>query len=160
MIPWEASFKHLAAEVLFSQNTLTLEWVSGAPMPDTLASGIVKAIGCEETSPKFAAGEDGLTSDVPSSHVIFGSMRFPAPPEARQLAAALQERGISLKIIDMEAGGDIDKEVFSWIRYADTFMAFGCDRYGEDTGNSACTYHELKYAQGMKKRILLLKLIP
>jgi len=163
MIPWEGSFKHLAAEVLFAQNMLTLEWQPGVAMPASIVSGIVNAISCEETAPEFIGGQlcrSPSSMDVPSSHVIFGSMRFPAPPEARQLAVALQERGIQLKIIDMEAGGDIDKEVFSWIRFAETFMVFGCERYGEDTGNSACTYHELKYACGMKKRIVLLKMIP
>jgi hypothetical protein len=33
-------------------------------------------------------------------------------------------------------------------------------RYGEDTGNSACTYYEYKHAVDRKKRIILVRMIP
>ena len=73
---------------------------------------------------------------------------------------ALAERGVSLEIIDMMGGGDIDREVFSGIEQCSTFIVFGSARYGEDTGNSACTYYEYKHAFAKKKRIILLRMIP
>jgi len=99
-------------------------------------------------------------TDVPGKAVIFGSMRFPVPPEARALAEALQAKGVVLKIVDMMAGGDIDREVFRWVRHADNFLVFGCKRYGEDSGNSASSYHELKFAQAKRKNVMLLRMIP
>ena len=60
---------------------------------------------------------------------IFGSMRFPVPPEARALAAALQAHGIHLKIVDLRPGADISTEVFAWIEFAHTFLVFGTANY-------------------------------
>eukprot|EP01043_Picozoa_sp_COSAG02_P001879 COSAG02_NODE_41_length_47431_cov_32.449204_22_plen_551_part_00 len=100
------------------------------------------------------------TSDVSPSLCIFGSMRFPVPPEARRLFAALQPAGAYLKIVNMTAGQDIDKEVYRWIEHCETFFVFGTKDYGEDTGNSACTYNEVKFAQAKRKRIILLRMIP
>ena len=96
----------------------------------------------------------------PRKAVIFASMRFPPPPEALVLAKALEAKGVLLKIVDVMAGGDIDHEVFQWIEYADSFLVFGCKRYGEDTGNAASSFHELKFAQGLNKRVILLRSIP
>lgn len=96
----------------------------------------------------------------PPEKLFFGSMRFPPPPEAVELQKALADVGITLKIVDMKAGGDIDKEVFSWLSHADYFVVFGTKRYGEDTGNPACTYHELKYAQCKRKTLVLIRMIP
>ena len=100
------------------------------------------------------------TADFLPALCIFGSMRFPVPPEARMLFAALQAAGLYLKIVDMRAGQDIDKEVYGWIEHCCAFLAFGTKNYGEDTGNSACTYKEVKYAQAKKKNIILLRMIP
>eukprot|EP01043_Picozoa_sp_COSAG02_P000852 COSAG02_NODE_17_length_55377_cov_106.402258_32_plen_634_part_00 len=100
------------------------------------------------------------TSDFSPSLCIFGSMRFPVPPEARMLFAALQAVGVYLKIVDMAAGQDIDKEVYQWIEHCETFFVFGTKNYGEDTGNSACTYNEVKFAQAKRKTIILLRMIP
>ena len=103
---------------------------------------------------------DGLTiKDFLAAFSIFGSMRFPVPAEARALFQALKDAGVHLKIVDMKAGQDIDKEVYEWIEHCDTFLVFGTKTYGEDTGNSACTYNELKFAQAKKKRIILLRMI-
>ena len=44
-------------------------------------------------------------------HVIFGSMRFPAPPEALILQAALAQENVDLRILDLKGGADITKEV-------------------------------------------------
>ena len=78
----------------------------------------------------------------------------------RLLFVALQAAGVYLKIVDMRAGQDIDKEVYEWIEFCDTFLVFGSARYGEDTGNSACTYNEVKFAQAKRKNIILLRMIP
>ena len=37
--------------------------------------------------------------------------RFPAPPQAMQLEIELKKLGIRLKIVNIDAGGDIDQEV-------------------------------------------------
>ena len=100
------------------------------------------------------------TADFSAALCIFGSMRFPVPVEARMLFAALQAAGVYLKIVDMRAGQDIDKEVYEWIEHCHAFLAFGTKNYGEDTGNSACTYNEVKFAQAKKKSIILLRMIP
>ena len=39
-------------------------------------------------------------------------------------------------------------------------LVFGCKRYGQNTGNPACTYNELKFAQCIGKKIILLRLLP
>jgi len=49
-----------------------------------------------------ADGSGGVKSDP--AKTIFGSMRFPVPPEALQLQAALQQQGVTLTIIAMKAG--------------------------------------------------------
>ena len=59
----------------------------------------------------------------------------------------------------MKGGGDIDKAVQEGILYADTFLVFGSAKYGEQTGNSACTYYESKFAQTQKKRIVLIRML-
>ena len=43
------------------------------------------------------------------------------------------------------------------IEHCDTFIIFGSRAYGEDTGNSACTYYESKFALDRKKRIILIR---
>ena len=39
-------------------------------------------------------------------------------------------------------------------------LVFGCKRYGQNTGNPACTYNELKFAQCTGKKVILLRMIP
>ena len=73
-----------------------------------------------------------ISSDLSSDRLLFGSMRlilntnvtffvfplgdfalvcrFPAPQQAEQLEIELKKLGIRLKIIDVNAGGDIDHE--------------------------------------------------
>ena len=81
-------------------------------------------------------------------------------PMAKQLQRALSAHGIKLHIIDMMAGGNINKAVFSAIESSDTFIVFGSAQYGEDTGNQACTYYEYEHAFSLKKRIILIRMIP
>eukprot|EP01052_Picozoa_sp_SAG31_P009221 SAG31_NODE_480_length_15108_cov_56.073423_10_plen_673_part_00 len=96
----------------------------------------------------------------PKARTIFGSMRFPVPPEARQLQKSLAREGITLHIVEARAGDDISDEVFEWIEHADSFLVFGTHHYGEDTGNPASSCAEAKYAQYQGKRIILLRMIP
>ncbi len=94
---------------------------------------------------------------------IFASMRFKGGgilPEAKLLQAALAKHNVPMRIIDMAAGVDIDTNVFSGIEACDTFLVFGTAGYGEDTGNQSSTFYESKYAHGMKKRIVLIRMIP
>ena len=112
-------------------------------------------------------GNSLLPSDVTTAGPyagMFGSLRFGAEhgvvPMAQELQAALAARSAPLKIIDMAAGGDIDSEVFRWIEKMDAFIVFGSAKYGEDTGNQACTYYEYKHAFALKKRIILIRMIP
>eukprot|EP01047_Picozoa_sp_COSAG01_P087317 COSAG01_NODE_20040_length_974_cov_1.698286_2_plen_245_part_01 len=94
-------------------------------------------------------------------HLIFGSMRFPVPAEARQLQAVLATQyGVTLFILDVESGQDISDQVFEKIEQADTFLVFGTRHYGENTGNPASTYREAKFAQSAGKRILLIQMMP
>ena len=49
-----------------------------------------------------------------------------------------------------------DEEVYQWIEHCNTFFVFGTHHYGEDTGNSACTYKEVKVrALALLYRIVL-----
>ena len=81
-------------------------------------------------------------------------MRFnsagPAP-QARELKAALAERGVLLHIIDVSAGENIEDKVFMTMEACDALLVFGSRDYGEDTGNPASTYHEI----GCTRRVLL-----
>ena len=92
----------------------------------------------------------------------FASLRFDGvvPLEAAQLAAGMAQRGASLEIINMVGGGDIDAAVIDGIEHCDTFIVFGSQKYGEDTGNNACTYYESKFAKDRNKRIILIRMIP
>ena len=80
-------------------------------------------------------------------HRCFASMRFneagPAP-QARELKAALAERGVLLHIIDVSAGENIEDKVFMTMEACDALIVFGSCDYGQDTGNPASTYHEIK----------------
>ena len=74
-------------------------------------------------------------------------MRFNAAgpaPQARELKAALAERGVLLHIIDVSAGENIEDKVFMTMEACDALIVFGSRDYGQDTGNPASTYHEIK----------------
>ena len=106
-----------------------------------------------------AAKRRALASGPLSSVQIFSSMRFGdghgVVPMAEALQTALEARGVKKNhIINMQAGGDIDAEVFSKIEASDIFLVFGSAKYGEDTGNQASTFYESKYAHQHKKKIV------
>ena len=90
-----------------------------------------------------ATGAALSTLRLPPANSAFLSLRFGALHNvvsmAEQLRKALRARGADGKLINMTAGGDIDTEVFQWIEHCDTFIVFGSSKYGEDTGNQACT---------------------
>lgn len=93
----------------------------------------------------------------------FCSLRFDGvvPEAAASLKDAMAaEFGVELIIINMAGGGDIDKAVQEGILRCDTFIVFGSAKYGEETGNAACTYYEIKFAQNQQKHIILLRMIP
>eukprot|EP01045_Picozoa_sp_COSAG04_P007212 COSAG04_NODE_372_length_15668_cov_11.135975_9_plen_376_part_00 len=101
-------------------------------------------------------------------HSAFFSLRFGdahgVEPMAKELQAALKAKGVYAKIVDMQADGNIKKEVFSQIEACSTFVAFGSKHYGEDTGNSASTCKESEYVEGLtganKKKIIRIRMIP
>jgi hypothetical protein len=109
-----------------------------------------------------SAGVAPAPVQLPASRRAFASLRFDGvvPAEAEKLRVALAPLGASLEIINMKGGGDIDAAVIAGIEHCDTFVVFGSAKYGEDTGNSACTYYEYKHAVDRKKRIILLRMIP
>ena len=57
-------------------------------------------------------------------------------------------------------GDDIEAKMIGGIEHCDTFVVFGSKSYGEDTGNSASTYYESKFALDRKKRIILIRQQP
>ena len=118
--------------------------------------------------PMHSAGlaESGILAsltDDPEEGAFF-SLRFGPEhgvlPMAEELRDTLAARGGRSRIINMTAGGDIDTAVFQGIEECGTFVVFGSQHYGEDTGNQACTYNEYKHAFTMRKRIVLLRMIP
>ena len=99
----------------------------------------------------------------PPERSAFASLRFDdaVPSAASELQAALAERfDVSLEIVNMKGGGDIDQAVIDGIEHCSTFIVFGSKHYGQDTGNPACTYYESKFAQSLKKQIILIRMIP
>jgi hypothetical protein len=126
-------------------------------------------VGQSEADSVHAAADDAGGSlsyalRPPPGRCIFFSLRFGLEhgvlPMAETLRAALAPHGITAVIINIAAGGDIDTEVYQWIEHCDTFVVFGSARYGEDTGNQACTFYEYKHAFDRKKRIILIRMIP
>ena len=116
-----------------------------------------------EARMQAALAEARAEADADDGGAFF-SLRFGAEhgvvPMAEQLLAALAARGGRGKIVNMSAGGDIDTEVFQSIERCGTFLVFGSAKYGEDTGNQACTYYEYKHAFAKKKKIVLIRMIP
>ena len=143
-----------------------LRAAAAAAGPGATAGGIIS-----EAVPPHSPRDAGellspqiATPPMEFNNLVFASLRFGpghgAVPMARMLQSSLAERGAMLHIIDMEAGSDIDAEIFSKIERCGTFLVFGTSRYGEDTGNSASTYYEYKHAVDRKKRIILIRMIP
>ena len=83
---------------------------------------------------------------------------------AVQLQAALKVKGVEATIVNMKADGNIKVAVFEAIHACSTFVAFGSKDYGEDTGNSASTFYESMYVEGLtgedKKKIIRIRMIP
>jgi hypothetical protein len=126
-------------------------------------------------NPRMA--DNGIHSSVASSlgehanspaRTAFFSQRFGrqhgVDEMAEELRDALANCGVAGKIINMKADGNIKEEVFKWIEFASTFIAFGSKDYGEDTGNSASTHKESQYVENLKgdrkKRIIRIRMIP
>eukprot|EP01044_Picomonas_judraskeda_P008778 COSAG03_NODE_1025_length_4996_cov_2.971615_2_plen_274_part_00 len=129
--------------------------------------GIHSAGSSPVRSPPQAPGLHRTTSGFeiygrPSKRCGFVSCRYDGvvPAHVTQLQAAMEMRDVTLKMVSMQAGNDIDTEVFAWIEHCDYFIVFVSAEYGEDTGNSACTFNEAKYAQGKKKPVILIRMIP
>ena len=100
---------------------------------------------------------------APPERSAFASLRFDdvVPVEAGKLQTVLgKDHDVSLEIINMKGGGDIDQAVIDGIEHCSTFIVFGSKHYGQDTGNPACTYYESKFAQSLQKRIILIRMIP
>ena len=53
MIPWEQTFDHLQARVMFGMNSLALSWMEEAPMPGDLVDGIVAALETPAPAPEL-----------------------------------------------------------------------------------------------------------
>ena len=106
------------------------------------------ALGVHSAASDRAAHPDGPVPRPAARLCAFASLRFDGvvPLEAEKLRAALAPMGVSLQIINMKGGGDIDAAVIAGIEHCETFIVFGTAKYGEDTGNAACTYYESKFA--------------
>ena len=137
-----------------------LEDIVAAP-PKPKMDGVHSA---ETAEPAALAAAAPPRRQYSAAERLFGSMRFGdehgVVPMATELATALEVRGAKLSIVNMMGGGDIDQAVIDGIEACDTFLVFGSAKYGENTGNSACTYYESKFAQDRKKRIILIRMIP
>ena len=138
-------------------------WLSARAEAMSEAGGVHSA-GEQRMEAALAAESGAAADELAAGGGVFFSLRFGAEhgvvPMAEQLLAALEQRGARGKIVNMTAGGDIDTEVFQSIERCGTFLVFGSAKYGEDTGNQACTYYEYKHAFAKKKKIVLIRMIP
>ena len=127
----------------------------------------IASLGGAQVETHSARPQASLQQEGPERRAFF-SLRFGdkhgVQPMAEALQAALAPKGVEAKIINMKADGNIKKEVFSQIEACGTFVAFGSKHYGEDTGNSASTYAESAYVEGLtganKKKIIRIRMIP
>jgi ABC-type branched-subunit amino acid transport system substrate-binding protein/ABC-type proline/glycine betaine transport system substrate-binding protein len=105
---------------------------------------------------------DGELNRRPKRDCAFASLRFDGVQEekAAALKEAMEQRGKTLEIMNIDAGDCIFRCVFETIKYCDTFIVFGSARYGQNTGNPACTYCEYHFAHNNRKRIIAIRLIP
>ena len=76
-------------------------WWFSLKVATTLAAAVMSAR-AEQASTLAATAQK-----PPKTHTIFGSMRFPVPDEARRLQAELENAGVTLHIVEMQAGQDI-----------------------------------------------------
>eukprot|EP00616_Rhizochromulina_sp_CCMP1243_P008944 CAMPEP_0118998640 /NCGR_PEP_ID=MMETSP1173-20130426/63176_1 /TAXON_ID=1034831 /ORGANISM="Rhizochromulina marina cf, Strain CCMP1243" /LENGTH=744 /DNA_ID=CAMNT_0006950139 /DNA_START=10 /DNA_END=2244 /DNA_ORIENTATION=- len=79
---------------------------------------------------------------------VMASLRFGEEgpmEEALALQARLRPQGYQLRIISLNPGESIPSHVYETIDRCHAFIAFGCARYGEDTGNSSATHCEVIY---------------
>ena len=86
-------------------------------------------------------GDADAAAERDVKHTIFASMRFVGGkplPEAVKLREELEKQKVFLKIVELNAGADINQEVFESIEQAGAFMVFGTSTYGEKTANPAC----------------------
>lgn len=162
----ELDFKELGLDSKIQQNVL-ISKVQSLRELDNCASGgreIHLPHSVDETVPPqdqiHEPKKDGFPFVKPRR--AFASLRFDGvvTKYAKKVQTALAERGVDLRIVDIIPGRDIDTEVFSGIEEAEAFIVFGSSNYGEDTGNPASTFHELKYAQECKKQIIMIRMIP
>jgi hypothetical protein len=131
------------------------EWVLLHAPVDVAGPGLSK-VKVQAVLPRRATGG--------TRGLAFCSLRFGPEhgvvPMAEQLRSSLAPHGATLNMVDMVGGGDIDLAVQTGIEQCDTFIVFGSAKYGEDTGNQACTYYESKFAWDRKKHIVLIRMIP
>jgi hypothetical protein len=158
----------LKKPAVVARNKIIKEWEMALPGQ----GGAVSAADEEATPPGSLGAHTSPLAGAPAVAApaglengdAFCSLRFGAHHGAEHMAQELQRamsgRKKSLKIIDMLAGGDIDQHVFRSIETCGTFIVFGTAKYGEDTGNQACTYYEYKHAFALKKKIILIRMIP
>ena len=81
----------------------------------------------------------------------------PAASNAPRLSRVLSLQDI-IACVGARSTGRMRSAVQDGILAADAFVVFGSAKYGEDTGNAACTYYESKFAQGQKKKIILIRM--
>jgi len=97
---------------------------------------------------------------------VLGSMRYlggKPKPEALLLQERLKQHGVYLHIINPCAGQNISDAVFAAMERCKGFIAFGCSRYGEDTGNPVCTYNEVNLWENHCQKqgpMILLRMMP
>ena len=73
-------------------------------------------------------GDADAAAERDVKHTIFASMRFVGGkplPEAVKLREELEKQKVFLKIVELNAGADINQEVFESIEQAGAFMVFG-----------------------------------
>lgn len=78
---------------------------------------------------------------------VFASMRFGdigPMAEAKVLRGKLASQGVHLHIVSVLPGQSITTTVFETMAKCDAFIAMATKDYGEDTGNPAATFHEVR----------------
>merc|ERR1719473_982738 len=64
--------------------------------------------------------------------------------EAKLLRGKLASQGVHLHIVTPLPGESINSAVFDTMARCDAFLAMATMTYGEDTGNPAATFHEVR----------------
>jgi hypothetical protein len=78
--------------------------------------------------------------------------------EANALKTALEQRGKSVFLCDVEPGGDIAKAVINALDQAKLAVILGTKTYGEETTSKFSTYQELRYIIEQNKPFFLVKM--